>query len=148
MQDRVDNTGALWRDGQVSPRRERSPDLYEKRDSRTLRFPNGIMPISQSKRNSLVSEPSYDEPVTEITVTNITKLPVPDVVPTRSRAVKSPPKDASTPLKGSNLNKKTEESASKTVRTQRFLLSQFFLQLQGQFLSVGNFLQSMINFRY
>ena len=125
LQDRVDNTGVLWRDGQASPRRERSADLYEKRDSRTLRFPNGIMPVSQSKRNSLVSEPSYDEPVTEIPLTNVAKLAVPDVVPVKTRAVKSPPKDASTPLKGSNLNKKTEESVSKKVCVTSFCLVDF-----------------------
>ena len=104
------NTSILWREGQVSPRSPNSPDLHEKIGSRMFGFPNGIMPISQSQRNSLVSEPSFDESIPDVTVTNPPSLPVPDVIPTRTKAVSSPPKDASTPVKGKGMNAKTERT--------------------------------------
>lgn len=107
LQERVDtnlNTSILWKDCQVSP------DLNGKRGSRMLDFPNGIMPISKSQRNSLVSEPSFDELLPDVTISHTPDLPVPDVISSRSKIVTSPPKSASTPARGNGRNTKAEKS--------------------------------------
>ncbi|XP_065050966.1 uncharacterized protein LOC135680741 isoform X2 [Rhopilema esculentum] len=102
LQERVDinlNTSILWREGQVSPRSPNSPDLQRKRGSRVFGFPNGIMPISNSQRNSLVSEPSFDESIPDVTVSHNPPLPVPDLIPSIPKIPTSPPKTTSTPVK-------------------------------------------------
>ena len=62
------------------------------------------MPISKSQRNSLVSEPSFEESTPEIKLAVTPPLltnPVPDVVPKTSpvKANSLTPKSASTPVK-------------------------------------------------
>ena len=104
----------------MSPRLQQSPEPNEKRGPRASGFPNGIMPISQSNRNSLVSEPSFDESTPDITVRSTQSLPVPDVVPSRTRPINSPPKGASTPVKVTILTRKVE----KAVCIESFIFDQ------------------------